>query len=625
MQLINGSHSEGDVIRAARAHLRARRWQDADGVACRCLRQDPANGEALAIRGLVCLATGRVDEAQSLIESAVTQSPQSGFAYFAFAHLYFSQNKADQAEVCLKRSLVLSPLDDECICFLGNLLMARGECSQSEQLLLESVKKIPESALLRLSLAECSFQAGDIQNALVLITECLELDQKSAPAWIFSARLVATQGTWSEAIHRYEQALLLDPNNPDYLLEFAGLLLLAGGQSGASASWLTAAEAAARDVITLVPQSIPGQRILGAVLRALRRFDEALKIQSSLVRLLPKEVMPALEIAITQREARNFESALVAVKHAISLAPTDPSGHFVLGDLLLLKGELADALVVFEEADLLLRPAQSRLPVPLDKQLPIGKELVFFAPHMQPTILYARYAPLLAQMGVRASFVAPAELHEFLASIQGVGKLYSVEAELPDDVMVEPITRLPVLLGHDVSLLSGHVPYYFVDELDLEALKSKFNELPASRIGLNLGESPDPKLAEAVAQALRGTGVTLVTFASLGGTEAVFAGIDIEYADMSKAVAIATLLKAVSCLISVDSTLVHMAGAIGAPCHLLLPLRHDALWGGEGTRSEWYPSIHIHREVASTGWADSVDVLKDYVQALYEQGAMAHA
>lgn len=590
------------VLKIGRMHLRARRWREAETLAAGWLHRQPTSGDALALRGLVCLANGHTVAGEEFIQTAVTRDSHSSFSYLALAQLYWFQEKPEQALIALRRAIALDPAESEASELLAALLTDRGEVTGAESVLRSALAVSPCNAKLHFSLAAVLLQLGHLQQSAALVASGLDLDSEVAMGWLLRAQLAVAQALWPQARQSCERALLLEPGNPGFLLEKARISLLEGMQPGARPDAFKVAEEAARQVLALDPQSGAAPMILGAALRALGCFEEALSIQAQLVRSAPKDAKPVLEMCLTQRAAGNFEAALLAAIRAVSLAPDTPQAHLLHGEILLLRGELAAGFSAIGRFDALRSQGAPRLTAPLEAQSVVGQHILLHALAVQHALLYARYVPMLAQMGARISIAADPQVHLLLHSIAGVHEVLSLDIATQNYQYVVSMQTLPALFSTD----AGTVPWVgnccSSDADDVAHLREMFAAKPARRVGLNLGLSRDSKLATALAAAFRTLGLTMVTLTPLGPLEAVFDGVPIESAENPTPRQMAALLQALDLVVSVDSVLAHMAGVLGVCCHVLLPREHEGFWGCDGENTSWYPALRLYRETAVSGW-----------------------
>lgn len=599
---------------AARGHLRARRWSMAESVALRWLERNPNSGDAVAVRVLVALANGYVEVAYELIEAAVSMAPSSSFVALALARVYMAQGNADAVEACLRRALALAPAEGEASCLLASHYKFKGDFVATESVLRAALQQTPCDALVYFSLAEFLLQVGRADEAMVVIDQGLAIDQNAALGWLLRGLVLAALGQWRAARSACEQALLLDPENPAYLLELARILLGEAAGQGAGSRSLTEAEQDIRRALILHPKNTEALNLLGTVLRAQRRIEEALAVQVQLVGAAPKDAQAVIEIALTQRVAGKPVEALFAIEHALSLAPESEPAQCLYADLLLLNGEWTRGFDVLDALDASQRSGQPRLPGRLPAGADAAREVLLVAPVLTQALLFSRYVPLLAKLGVQVSMAVAPLAHGVLRDVPGLQALLPLDTPLPSiDVAVEPIYRLPVLTGCDPEQVFGVQPYFLPNAAEVRALKSAFAAQPAWRVGVDLGARPNMALARALAAVLVPSGARVVFIGEMlevGSAELMscFAGMMTESGEAADCAQLAVLLAGLDGLVMVDGLTAHLAGTMGIPGHVLLHREHDGFWGG-GEASPWYPHLHLLREAVSESWAEALAVL----------------
>lgn len=606
------------ILQIGRQHLRARRWREAETLAAGWLKRQPESGDALALRGVVCLANGNTTAAEGFMQSAVRCDPHSGYAYLALAQLYLHQEKTDEALSALRRALALEPAESEASCLLASLQAASGDVAGAEHGLRTALAVSPRNARVHFALAAILCRLGQQQQAAELISFGLDLDSDISEGWLLRAQLASDQALWPQAQQSCDRALLLEPWNPTFLFEKARISLLEGVQPGARPDALKEAEEAARQAVALEPQSSRASIVLGGVLRASGRLDEALSVHAALVRSAPQDAVPVLEMALTERKAGNIDAALLAIEKAVSLAPEMASSHLFHGELLLLRGDLAAAFAAMDRFNDLQRPAAHtapRLDKPITSQSMSGKKILLLGASIRDALLYVRYVPLLAQMEARVSVGTDPQIHFLLQSLPGISELLPLEADPQGYDHVESMIRLPALFSTETGTVPWAHPYGASDPEVVANLRQMFAKLPAWRVGLNLGLSPDLKLAQALAGAFRTLGLTLVMLAPLGGLEEVFDGVPIESAENATPIQMAALIQGLDTVVTIDSLVAHMAGVLGVRCHVLLAREHDAIWGCSGESSSWYPELRLFRETATQGWKDAMVRLKEFLES----------
>ena len=217
-------------------------------------------------------------------------------------------------------------------------------------------------------------------------------------------------------------------------------------------------------------------------------------------------------------------------------------------------------------------------------------------------------------MGARISVATDPQVHFLLQSLPGIYELLPLDADPQAYHHVESMIRLPALFSTDTGTVPWTGPYGSSDPKDVVNLRQMFAKMPACRVGLNLGLSPDLKLAQALAGAFRTLRLTVVMLAPLGELEEVFDGVPIESAENATLRQMAALIQGFDTVVTIDSLVAHMAGVLGVRCHVFLPCEHEAIWGCGGESSAWYPELRLYRETATQGWTDAVARLEDFLE-----------
>lgn len=393
--------------------------------------------------------------------------------------------------------------------------------------------------------------------------------------------LLARDGRRAEAEACYRQALDLAPSVPGIHLNFAALLL-AGKR-------FREAEAAYQQALLLEPGAPAAWSGLGALLAAQKREDEAEN----------------------------------CYRTALGLAPEHRSASFNLAYLLLRQGRYEEGwqrLAAREYFDL-----GAHLGCPPWQGESLAGKAVFIGIEagMGDMIQFCRYAALLKARGARqVAILCPPELKVLLAGQTGIDLAVALDEALPGqawDYWV-PLLSLPGLCHTRLDTLPGQLPYLRADAARLAAWRESFAEAgEGMRVGLVW--KGNPRFENDADRSLPGLdflsplgevpGVRYFSLQKGAGEEEAgsppFPITDLgprlhDFADTAAAIAHLDLV------ISVDTAVAHLAGALGCPCWLLLPdYKTDWRWGAAGEATPWYPGVmRIFRQAEMGAWAEVV-------------------
>jgi len=384
-------------------------------------------------------------------------------------------------------------------------------------------------------------------------------------------------GRPAEAIDAFESSLNLAPDHPDALLGLG----LARLRAGAAA----AAEAALRRALAQRPGHMQTLNNLGNALRA----------------------QGAVDAAIEQYRA------------AVAADPAHPVPGYNLALSLLLVGAFPEGWARFERRGAALGEA----PSPLDPRLRWGGEAlagrtVLLTPEqaLGDQIQFIRFAEAAAARGVRVLLGAQAPMVRLLASAPGVDRVLT-DGPMPMVDRHLPILSLPGVLGIRFADLPGRVPYLFADRDQIAAWRRRLAGLPGPRVGIAWSGRaiPDPRRSipfEALAPLFALPGVSWVSL-QMGPPADRLAELPAAHrpfdprADIADVADTAALIGALDLVISIDTMVAHLAGALGAPVWVLL--RDDACWRWHRDRddSPWYPTARLFRQTGFDDWPGVVE------------------
>lgn len=437
--------------------------------------------------------------------------------------------------------------------------------------------------------SSADIQAGQYETAEALLRQALDLAPGLAEAHANLAWLLERRGRVDDAVRHYELATELQPHNARIHLNLGALL--------AQLKFLSAAEAAYRRAL-LLDASLPGVwSNLGALLAQMGRDEEA-------------------------------EDSL---RTALQLDPEHAGAHFNLACLLLRKGRYPEGWRHLEFRDW-YRPIEQRLRCNRwhgQALTGLSVLLVYEAGHGD-LIQFCRYVPALRQAGAaRVDVLCHPALKELLQTLDGVGDVFGFDEDRLEhdwDYWV-PALSLPHHLGIELATIPATLPYLRAPAAKLAHWRQKLDGLgPRSdrRVGLVWHGNPDfendaqrslPGL-QTLAPLWQVPGVQFFSLQKGHGEQDVARLqasqplIDLA-PDLHNFADTAAAMAQLDLVISVDTAVVHLAGALGKSCWVLLPgFLPDWRWLEERTDSPWYPgALRLFRQPRGTDWAPVIQAI----------------
>ncbi|MEB3255386.1 MAG: tetratricopeptide repeat protein, partial [Synechococcaceae cyanobacterium] len=440
------------------------------------------------------------------------------------------------------------------------------------------------------------------------------------------------QGDPAGAIEAWRHALALRPDFPEALNNL-GLTLHEQGERGG-------AIAAYREALHRRPAFAEARFNLGnALLDAPPRpgddgLEEAIACYRQALALRPNLAAAQLNLGSALQERGELNAARACFEAAIRLRPDDADAHGNLALLDLLTGDYARGWAGSEwrfrgghDLGLLVaRPAGERW---REGPLGAGSALLLVAEQgLGDTIQFMRYVPLLRARGVRVHFCAPTALHGLIRAT-GIDPepLTPEQGQALADVPWLPLLSLPGLLGVCPQQALVPAPYLAIPDALVQPWRERLGAEGRPVLALHWQGNPEHERRHA-----RGRSLPLESFAVLAersearfvalqkgfGAEQLascsfrdrFVGAQAEVDGCWDFLDTAAILLATDRLISADSAVVHLAGALGHPTSLLLQAIPDWRWGLEGESSFWYsPNLRLLRQRRRGDWGEVLERL----------------
>jgi tetratricopeptide (TPR) repeat protein len=528
------------------------RLRDAEKLYTRALKAAPDNFDALHLLGLIKAQSGQMGEAYRLISAALKINPNAPDALINIANVLHALKRDTEALECLDKALAARPGDLEALLYRANAL----------------------SALNR------------PQEALACFDAALARDPGRGDARLNRGSVLATMGRHAQALGDFDAVLAQTPNHIEALYNRGTALLELGRPIEALAAFDRA--------LSLAPTHMRAWNNRGRVLQTLNWHDDAVA---------------------------SFEKA-------IALDKDYSDAHSNLALSLLTLGGLRRGFAEYEwrwkRAGMsdARRGYRGRLWL---GEFPLGQRTILLSAEqgLGDTIQFVRYAPLLARAGAKVALEVQPELTTLLVGVEGVSSCHARGETLPTYDVYCPLGSLPLALKTESSTIPADVPYLRADDARIAKWRPAIAALPGKRVALawagharhpnDRNRSIDLKLL----QPLFGIeGVSFVSIqrdlrdddAALLARHANITHIGAGLADMADTAAVAALA---DLIIAVDTSVVHLAGAMGRDAWVLLPYSPDWRWTLTGTHSPWYPRTRLFRQPAPGDWPSVIAATRD--------------
>lgn len=382
------------------------------------------------------------------------------------------------------------------------------------------------------------------------------------------------------------------------------------------------AVAAYRQALRLQPQFPIALNNLGNTLRMQRRLNEALKCFDEALRLKPDYANAYKNKGTSLLWEGYIVEALACFQEALRVAPDDAESHKNVGVIRLLQGEFAEGWREYqwrERAVARLLP-DIRLPRWTGESLAGRTILLVGEQGLGDTIQFVRYAAVLKQLhGCRVIVAVLRPLLTLLQSCAGIDQLVEIGDTLPPADVWLPLLSVPQVLGHNSTDQFPSSPHYLEARQDLsERWGRELSAWPGFKIGIAWAGSPQYQadkyrsfpLHDLLRSLGRLHGIHLfslqkgVGLNQLERTDALTPVCD--FGDRLDAsgpfLDTAAVMSQLDLVISADTGVGHLAGALGVPCWLALSRVPDWRWMLERSDSPWYPATRLFRQTTMGDW-----------------------
>jgi Flp pilus assembly protein TadD len=473
---------------------------------------------------------------------------------------------------------------------------------------------------------------GRRDDAIQLYRRVLDIDPTHLHAINQLGVTAGQTGDLITAIRQFANSSRIDPGQPDAWFNLA--------VSQSRLGQIPKALASIDRMIALAPRSPIGHLERAANLARLGRHEEARAAFDETVRLAPNDPAVAGQRGWTLQWCGKYDEAFAEFDRAIALYPDFAEAWLSKAMLLLRLGNLASGFALYEWRWRLPHcpPGDHTKPLWLGDTGVTGKTLLIYGEQgLGDGIQFCRYATLAANAGVRVIAMVPPELVRLLATMDGVSQAISDRDPPPEHDVRCPMMSLPLAFGTTLETIPANIPYLQADPSLTAAWRRRLTTMSGLRIGLVWAGSARFGDAELMATDQRRS-LPLADLAPLASVEGCsFVSLQLgppagqakspparmmlhdHTSEIHDFLDTAALLENLDLVIGVDTSVVHLAGAMGKPVWLLN--RFDACWRWMLDRgdSPWYPTMRIFRQPRPGDWASVVrsvtDALRLFVTA----------
>jgi len=357
----------------------------------------------------------------------------------------------------------------------------------------------------------------------------------------------------------------------------------------------------------------------GTVLQELGRFEAAIDAHERAIALKPEYADAHLNVGNARLECRQLDAALRHYDIAVELRPDFAAARFSRAICLLLSGDLDRGFKDYEwrwqnpEGSVIREHRAFDRPQWFGDADIAGSTILLHAEQGSgDTLQFVRYASQVSDCGARVLLEVNRPLIRLLASLSGISQVIERGHPLPPFDWHCPLMSLPLAFGTTLDSIPGQTPYLCADPGLVSAWKARLGATPGLRIGLAWSGNPlqknDRKRSIALADWLPYLPagpqyVCLQTPVRDSDLPTLAARRDIvNFGEELSFDAAAAVCMCLDLVMTVDTSIAHLSGALGVPTWILLPDVPDWRWLLDRNDSPWYPSVSLYRQMRRGDW-----------------------
>lgn len=464
----------------------------------------------------------------------------------------------------------------------GEFLDAAAEAARDGDALLVEALSAPGDAAAFLSLSHALMKARRPRRALDAVARALALEPQTVAAHLRRARIL-------KGLRAAEDAV-----------------------------------ASAMRAVALAPENVEAWRTLAAMCIAANRLPRALAAFERALALDPHHIDTLNNVGWALTQLQRYDAALATLDRGLSLAPNGASLRWNRALCLLAMGRFAEGLEDYEARFSLDDPSFERLrrsdaPLWRKGEAIAGKRVFLYNDQGHgDTIQFIRFVRELRRMDAEVIAEVQTELAALCASVDANVRIVRQREEPPAFDLICPMASLPHRLGLTASTIPARVPYLHADEARIVAWRARLQDLPGRmRVGLawagNARHVNDANRSIALTRLEPLLSAAGVLFVSLQkemrqGDAEILARHDVVdhtsmLADFSDT---AALISNLNLVITVDTSVAHLAGALGVPVWIFVPFAADFRWMAGRDDSPWYPTARLFRQPRFRDWESAI-------------------
>ncbi|MFC1845731.1 tetratricopeptide repeat protein [Candidatus Dependentiae bacterium] len=524
--------------------------------------------------------------------------------FFEKANELFKEKKHDEAIIYYNKTIGANPQCHQAYFNRGLVFADKGDLDTAQQNYRKAIELFPQYAKAHLMLGEALKKLGKSEEAIVEFEAVLKADPNSFDAHLALGRILSDMHQFEKSIHHFTKAMSIHPNNVQCKLDFANTL-------------------------NMVNQT-----------------ERALQMYQELAQDAPKMPTIIYNIAYTLKKLGRVDEAFYYYQKVLDIDPDHVEAHFGLGLSYLTIGDFENGWKEYEWRWKRPRYTERKFSVPQwDGSDLYGKTIMLHAEQgLGDTFQFIRYAKIAKERGGIVVVASQTPLVQLLSECEYIDHVAPLSGPIPPFQVHASLMTLPLILGTTVETVPADIPYLKANAELVETWKQELSGDKNFKIGICWQGNPNystPFLRNAVAA----KSVQLIDFEPISQIPGVSLyclqkttgenqlknlpegfiihqfgpNFDNEHGRFMDTAAV---MKNLDLVLTVDTSIAHLAGGLGVPVWVMLPEPADWRWMYIPNNSPWYPNnMLLFRQPEIGNWQSVMQrIIKELRQEMSRGG-----
>lgn len=555
----------------------------------------------------------RVEEAGRICRALLAETPDNATYLQLMGIIECKLGRPAESEIWFRKSLALSPDSPEILCSYALAIIMQEEFARAIPLLKRAIEIEPDFTTAFHHLGNAYKESGNIAEAVSAYEKVLVLKPDDTEMLYNLAVIAKDRGRLPEARAYCERGIALDPSNPFWIICLGVIYYMMGDYGRAVICY--------RKALELKPGCPEALSNLSVLADEMGASEQALDYSRQALALQPEYPEGLNNLGNALKAAGKLEEAVEVLRRAVRLNETDPEIQYNLSITLLAAGNFEEGWPLYETRwqTRHLKHLHRKYPQPLwHGEAAEGR--VLFIHHEQgmgDTLQFCRYAPMATARGLRVVMEVQQPLVRLIKSLEGVETVTARPEEPAAFDFHCPMMSLPRVMQTRLETIPDTAPYLTADEKEVLEWRKRLEPLASGkpRVGLVWAGSTrlhSPSLAmidrrrsiapEMLAPIVKNKNIHFFSLQKDGLKAPEALGLIDLMDECNDFMDTAALIANLDLVVTVDTAVAHLAGALGKPVWVMN--RFDSCWRWQRGRetTPWYSTMRLFHQPKAGDW-----------------------